>query len=107
MVVMTKLDFQESANRPAPEHFPSMLTSGGDERLVADPVSGRNRYGLFPLPNAREVCFSSSTASCISPRGFAAARKAWLGLSRANPPEWFGDIRRRVADYCGRADVDC
>ena len=83
------------------------LISGGDERLVADPASGRNRYGLPARPAPDETFFSSSTASAITPRGWRAAATAWRRLRSDDPPErqnlsaWFDDIRRRVAAYAG------
>ena len=87
------------------------LISGGDERLVADPASGRNRYGLPARPAPDETFFSSSTASAITPRGWRAAATAWRRLRSDDPPErqnlsaWFDDIRRRVAAYAGAGEA--
>ncbi len=50
-----------------------LLVAGGDERLGLDPISGANRYGCAPRPDMELLDFASSTASVISPRGFAAA----------------------------------
>jgi hypothetical protein len=117
MVMMSSLELRERALRPKSSPFPvsatdftSMVTSGGDERLAPDPESGRNRYGISGLPSPREIHFSSSTASCISPRGLAAAGEAWRLLSsgaRHGLAGWFEDIRRRIASYCERPDVEC
>ncbi len=87
------------------------LVSGGDERLAADPVSGRNRYGLTAPPAPDETFFSSSTASAIAPRGWRAAATAWRRLSsddpreRQNFPAWFEDIRRRIAAFTGAGEA--
>jgi hypothetical protein len=91
----------------------ALLHLGGDERLAADPTSGRIPYGIASRSTSSEVYFSSSTASPVSARGLAAATEAWRRLSsdrqrdRLNFPEWFREIRRRIADYCGSPDVDC
>jgi hypothetical protein len=90
-----------------------MLASGGDERLALDPASGRNAYGVALRPTSSETYFSSSTAACISARGLTAASEAWRRLSsarqsdRMSVPDWFGEIRRRITDYCGASNVDC
>lgn len=91
----------------------ALLLPGGDERLAVDPASGRIPYGIASRSTSSEVYFSSSTASPVSARGLAAASEAWRRLSserqrdRLSLPEWFLEIRRRIADYCGRPDVDC
>jgi len=50
-----------------------LLVSGGDARIALDPQSGLNRYACRPYPDASLLPFGSSTASVISPAGFAAA----------------------------------
>ncbi len=55
----------------------TMLVSGGDDRLLLDPATGRNMYGYGPAPAPGDLAFSSSTASTISTRGYAAARDLW------------------------------
>jgi hypothetical protein len=80
-----------------------MLSSGGDERLWLDGVTRRNKYGVPAMPAPREVWLSSSTASAISPRGWAAAGVA-LGrlLSSAASPETLqDDIRAQLAALYG------
>lgn len=47
-----------------------LLLAGGDSRLVLDPRTGLNRYGVCPRPRPEAVHFSSSTASAISDHGF-------------------------------------
>jgi hypothetical protein len=84
----------------------ALLTSGGDERLAANPATGRNVYGLAALPAADEVHFCSSTASPISARGLAAATEAWRA-ARMSAPEGFDEIRGRVAAYALSPDADC
>ena len=39
-----------------------MLTSGGDERIAPDPLTGRNRYGTTTSPERDEIWLASSTA---------------------------------------------
>lgn len=48
------------------------LTSGGDERLDCEPVTGLNMYGHGPAPRPLDLAFGSSTASTISASAFAA-----------------------------------
>lgn len=52
-----------------------LLVSGGDARIALDPHSGLNRYGCPPQPDTELLAFASSTASVISPAGFAAAER--------------------------------
>ena len=47
-----------------------ILISNGDSRLVIDPNTGKNRYGITARPRPEAVHFSSSTASSISDYGF-------------------------------------
>ncbi len=99
------------ATRARDAGLAAALLSGGDERLVADPVSGRNRYGLTARPAPDETFFSSSTASTITPRGWRAAATAWRRLHCHDPrerqcfPAWFDDIRRRVAAFAGAGEA--
>lgn len=63
-------------NRFARAALPStmaLLTQGGDARLQLDAQRGCNKYGCKPYPDAAILDFGSSTASVISPHGFAAA----------------------------------
>ncbi len=79
-----------------------MLASGGDESLIFDPFTGRNRYGVPQSVTQDEVWLSSATASPASPRGHAAARQAFDRVTRASDalplPAWFDDIRQRLRD---------
>lgn len=50
-----------------------LLTEGGDARIELDAVSGLNKYGCAPLPDAGMIALGSSTASIVSERSFAAA----------------------------------
>jgi len=43
-----------------------LLISGGDERLLPDPVSGLNKYGCASIPDNDLHSFSSSTATTVS-----------------------------------------
>jgi hypothetical protein len=59
------------------------LIAGGDARLAIDPRTHMNPYGAQPCPRPDEISLSSSTASTISPRGYAAARAAFDRLEHA------------------------
>jgi hypothetical protein len=73
-----------------------MLASGGDERIALG-ADGRNPYGAPIRPAPREVWFSSSTASAISPRGWAAAGAALpRAFSASGAENWFADLRERI-----------
>jgi hypothetical protein len=50
----------------------ALLVSGGDARILLDPVSGLSVYGCRPCPDPDLVALGSSTASIISPAGMAA-----------------------------------
>jgi hypothetical protein len=79
------------------------LADGGDERIKPDPLTGRTKYGTPAGPAPEEIWFSSSTASAIDRRGFAAADDAltaFLGQS-VGPTAWFDRLRRRIVDLFG------
>ncbi len=85
-----------------------MLASGGDERIWPDPVTRRNRYGAPTRPAPDEIWFSSSTATAISARGYAAARAA-LGEISGDRPDvagWFSDLRARIRAHLGAPGVE-
>lgn len=72
------------------------LASGGDERIALG-RDGRNRYGAPARPDAGDIWFSSSTASGVTPRGWAAAGAALPYAFLAGESEdWFADLRRRL-----------
>ena len=81
-----------------------LIASGGDERIWPDPVTRRNRYGAPATPAPEELWFSSSTASAVSPRGWAAAQAA---LERLGEPgrftiaAWFDQLRARLVALYG------
>jgi hypothetical protein len=87
-----------------------MLTSGGDERIAADPVTGRNRYGTPRGVAPGEVWLASSTASALSPRGHAAARKSLAALldgpAGSSLPAWFESLRARLLALFGCAGCE-
>jgi hypothetical protein len=60
-----------------------LLLSGGDARLVVDPISGLNQYGCRALPCDGMTGFSSSTATPISQRAYARAGLAREALMQA------------------------
>lgn len=86
------------------------LWSGGDERLLIDPQSGRNRYGVPAGPSPREVWLASSTASPVTSRGYAAAGQAFERIMRRRFPlalsAWFDDLRRRLLNLFDTQDCD-
>jgi hypothetical protein len=80
-----------------------VLASGGDERILIDAATQRNRYatGFTPCPD--EVFFSSSTASTITPRSYRAVETAWraLGLGDQRVDLWFERLRKRLLALFG------
>ena len=61
-------------------HVLTMLVSGGDDRLALDAASGLNMYGYGASPVSGDLAFSSSTASTISTRSFAAVSARFATL---------------------------
>ncbi len=60
-----------------------LLIAGGEDRIELDPLSGLNKYGCGPFPDPPLLAFGSSTASVISPEGFAAANRLRQKLQTA------------------------
>jgi hypothetical protein len=60
-----------------------LLAAGGDTRIDIDPRSATNRYGCPSSPDPAVAAFGSSTASTVSPAGFAAAARLRLRLLSA------------------------
>ncbi|HLH92680.1 MAG TPA: hypothetical protein VKX28_30000 [Xanthobacteraceae bacterium] len=83
---------------PADAALDAALISGSDPRLALEPRSGMNAYGTQPSPRPDEISLSSSTASTISPRGYAAARVAFARLSDARERGRFVQVFADVAD---------
>jgi hypothetical protein len=83
------------------------MNSGGDERIRLDPLTGRTRYGTTGAPAENEIWFSSSTASSVHPRSFAAAgvtlaRFISTGRSHdADVKSWLDGLRSRLNDRFG------
>lgn len=75
------------------------LICGSDERLALDPSTGMNGYGCGPKPRNEEISFSSSTASTISPNGYAAAAELFRAIEGARSA-------RRLASVCQAASDD-
>lgn len=50
----------------------AMILAGGDPRIALDAKTGTNGYGASPRPVPGEVSFASSTASSMTPSGYAA-----------------------------------
>jgi hypothetical protein len=89
-----------------------ILAGGGDMRIWPDPVTGRNRYGTLTKPAPDEISFSSTTASNISPEGFAAAGRALGRLFGAaseptvGPDQWFDEIRDTIVALLGLSGAE-
>lgn len=106
MATVTARVRQERAATPSAldQRLALLIASGGDERIWPDPVTRRNRYGAPATPAPDELWFSSSTASAVSPRGWAAARET---LGRLTEPgrftiaAWFDQIRARLLALYG------
>lgn len=85
-----------------------LLVEGGDTRIALN-AEERNKYGCPPFPDPDLVALGSSTASCISPAGFAAADRVRSRLQRASRTASDADIyahemeriRREFAHLCG------
>ena len=75
------------------------LISGGDERLFLDPSTGMNGYGCRAKPRNEEISFSSSTATTISPNGYAAAAELFHAFEAARSA-------RRLPSVCQAAGDD-
>ena len=82
-----------------------LLSSGGGDRIAVDPLTGRNRYFVPPRPAREDIWFSSSTATAISERGFAAACRAY-DHEVASPARWFEKLRTRIVALCGCAGAE-
>lgn len=78
-----------------------LLKAGGDGRLVVNPATGLNRYGVCPRPRPEAVHFSSSTASAISDYGFLFCDLLRRGLLDACLSGKQG-LRQAAADATGR-----
>jgi hypothetical protein len=62
-------DGEEAAALPLEGPAEQILISNGDSRIMVDPRSGKNKYGVPPRPRPEAVHFSSSTVSAISDYG--------------------------------------
>ena len=81
-----------------------LIASGGDDRIWLDPATRRNRYGVPAAPAPDELWFSSSTASAVSPRGWAAAGEALERLTepgRHTIAAHFAALRQRLLALYG------
>jgi hypothetical protein len=83
--------------------FDVALFSGGDERVFLDPATGRTKYGTPRRCAEGEVWFSSSTASAISARSYAAAAATWQGLVSGSQTleDCCDEIRNRLTKLFG------
>ena len=86
-----------SLARPPLPPTEQLLLEGGDVRIALEPNRATNRYGCSPLPDPTLVAFGSSTASAISPAGFAAANRLRQKLQQA------AGTRSRAQTYANEA----
>lgn len=99
--------------RPPLQPTEQLLLEGGDVRIALEPNRATNRYGCSPLPDPTLVAFGSSTASTISPAGFAAANRLRQKLQQAAGSASrvqictteAGRIRRELVSLCELADM--
>jgi hypothetical protein len=85
-----------------------LLTDGGDARIVCG-SGGANRYGCSAVPSPDVLAYGSSTASTISPAGFAAAdalrKRLKACASREPAPVTYerelDRLRRELKTLCG------
>ena len=81
-------------DRPGVAELAAILSSGGDARIVLDPVTGLNRYLAAPYPR-KTLAFASSTANDLS----APACDHLLALRHKGLPDYpahLDDLRRRI-----------
>jgi hypothetical protein len=81
-----------------------LIAGGGDDRIWLDPTTRRNRYGVPAAPAPEELWFSSSTASAVSPRGWAAAGEALKQLTASGGlplATYFDSLRQRLLTLYG------
>lgn len=88
-----------------------MFVEGGDDRLQLDPRTGLNRYLCGPTP-AGDAGFGSSTASVVSPEGFACGDALRRRLEAAGGEALDNAyarevvrIRSELAALCGLSDL--
>ncbi|WP_250941122.1 hypothetical protein [Allorhizobium sonneratiae] len=84
------------ADQQGASYLLMLLQEGGDQRIHCDPLSGRNRYGTRCLPDPQEIGFSSTTASTVSPSGFALSLDALSRFDESDAEGWFDHVRRRL-----------
>jgi hypothetical protein len=90
----------------------SLLAAGGDDRILIDPASRQNRYGCAGVPDD-VLAFGSSTASSISPIGYAAAQAMAAQLAdaegaAARPLTYARELdrlRQALVQVCGLDDL--
>jgi hypothetical protein len=89
-----------------------LLSSGGDERIWPDPLTGRSRQATTIAPAPEETWFSSSTASTITELGYRAALadlQALLGRGAKNSVQvhdWMCNVRAELLALYGRAGAE-
>ncbi|MGE0630115.1 MAG: hypothetical protein AB7O43_20140, partial [Hyphomicrobiaceae bacterium] len=84
-----------------------LINSGGDSRIAIDPATCRTPYGTPAGPAPDEIWLSSSTASAVSERGYAAAGDALDRLfvsdiiAAQTPIDWLDSVRARLLTLFG------
>ncbi len=94
----------DMANRNDDPALSHLLTLGGDERILIEPVSGLNRYNVRPVPDDA-ISYSSSTANTISHEAFAHCADVLARFGGIDDPPSYAlaldDLRGRIARVWG------
>lgn len=84
-VITRDADPDDSGVSDGPGIVAAML-SGGDSRIMVDPLSGTNKYQCPPRPAPEIACFSSCTASPIARSSLERATRAFHAITGAASP---------------------
>jgi hypothetical protein len=93
----------------------AMLVAEGDKRSVLSPVTGLNRYGCAPYPQAGTVTLSSCTGNEPTKIGLSAVqafkhrlmRAAWDNCLDEEQAAIDAQIKARIATFFGLKFLDC
>ena len=80
----------------------ALMTSGGDARILLDPVTGLNRYHSAPCPREM-LAYASSTANDISVAAYEAAEQVLAETGPAPEPDIYAGRLERLRARIRRA----
>eukprot|EP00164_Ancoracysta_twista_P004663 GFYU01006307.1.p1 GENE.GFYU01006307.1~~GFYU01006307.1.p1 ORF type:complete len:510 (-),score=188.09 GFYU01006307.1:394-1839(-) len=85
------------------ETFPKILTTGGDDRSVVLPETGRTKYYTLPVPMPELIARSSCTCSAPTQRGFKAAEALFEHINAGSESfdEVVDKLRSRIVNALG------